>query len=699
MKPIVLVGGGINHYRLIRTLKEESFSEHPIILVSQKRKVFDNSKIPSVVAGHLTQEEAYLDLWKACQRTGVYFIDDKCLRLNREEKIIELESYGKIQYERLSIECESEPIMPLVKGSYQETILSIHDQNIFLKKVQEFIKEVKRHCPRDVKIAISGGHTQGLELALAIRSQIESSCEHVEVTLFTAGSDFFTELRGVNRKAIKRSLKTSGVRFLEGKRVEYVDAHEIYFSDHSQTEFDIFIPYENFKPTNILSKILQSQSQKILVNSDLSYYRDHNIFVHGDCVALSQDKDNRSLTNFNEQVEVLSKNLLREDIDDPLVDYRFITRKVGKFPISENKFLKFVGPFSWESHGKQGEWSENLKREMKELKNVNLFPSIVEELKENILFESNHMSRPWRGAFSHFSESEQKIKLLSFNGFNWWGSYIDSAKVITKLALLKAISQGVKPEHLRFNLTLPQKDSFLIQHIFESTFKAIEQIAEINEINIDGGDTFNGEHWHLSITVAGERVNSFNKQFLKDEFVLLTRPLGFGVLWASRLQDSFNSQWIESVVKDTVLPSFEEFQNFIGKWNPGTVSFVEEWGFLYQGLQRVPVDQQLIVNFREIPRYSGVDEVLKKEVFLPSLDTNWQRIESEVAFSREEVSKGNSVLWDPLSQGSLMISLSEKDWKAAMEDLKKIGFKNTALVGCVRPKQSQTKIVLSDWRV
>lgn len=697
MKPIVLIGGGMNHYQLIRSLEKEDL-KHPIILVSSQRKVFDKKQLPHVLHQFIQYTDASYDLWKACLRKGIYFIEDQCIRINKEEKIIELEKNGKVEYERLSIECDSEPSKPLMKGALQDPVISVGGGLEFLKKVEAFIKEVKKHCPRDVRIAFSGDNLDALNLALAIKSRIQNSCEQIEIILFTAENHFFTDIPLLTKKALIKNLKTKGVRFLTGKTLEYVGDHQIYFTDNTQVEFDIFIPYENFRPVHVLSKILQSKSQQILVNPDLSYYKDHNMFVHGDCVALYQEAGNKNMIDPVEQVDVLKKNLLREDMDDPKVHYRQKQKRIKNVFLNKETSIKFLGPFSWETKKNNESWIKGLRENAFQLSEISTFDFVESQAELDLKYQSQHMSRPWKGSKNLFKE-ENTFKLISFNGFNWWGSYGSSAEVVTKMAILKAFAQGIKPQQLRFNLILPNQGGELVQHIFESTFRAIEAVAENYKINIGGGDTFNGDQWHLSMTVGGEVVRSFDKNFSQGDYVLMTQPLGFGVLWAGRFLKDFDSQWIETALDGTFLPSYERMQKFLDKWSPSHIGFVEEWGFLYHGLQALPVDQQLVVNFREIPRWRGVDEIFKQNLVHPGLDQNWHRIESEVAFSRDEVSKSNAILWDPLSQGSLLIGLTEENWEGALQDLIQLGFSQSALVGCLRRKQGLNKIVLSDWTV
>ena len=177
----------------------------------------------------------------------------------------------------------------------------------------------------------------------------------------------------------------------------------------------------------------------------------------------------------------------------------------------------------------------------------------------------------------------------------------------------------------------------------------------------------------------------------------MTQPLGFGFLWAGRLSCDFNSSWIQKAITSQLVPNMDQMKSFLEKWNPSGRVLIEEWGFLFHCLQRLPAHQQLMVNLREVPRWEGADDLIERQTTHPGLDINWSRIKNHVAFNREDVSANNAVLWDSLSQGGLVFGFKSENWEQALEDLKKMGYDRASLVGCIRPKRKGNDVVLSDW--
>ncbi len=678
MEPIVLVGGGEVHYRLIQALKEENCKTRPIVLVTQDMKVLTSSILPYLIKTEVGLGEGLLDLWKACQRKGIYFLEDRCLNISREEQTLALKKFGKLKYHKLSIEiatqasCVGQELPPALSH------MDFSKPSEFIARMKGFFAEVQKHCPREVRVVLTGFNTFNVQLALTIQSKLQGGAESTDLLILDSeteqSSGFFTSRK---QKEISR-LKKLGIRVMQGAVIQNVSDHLLHLSDGSKLSYDILVPGSHFRASDSLGKILQIDDQTIRVKRNLSDVRDSQIFITGNNVFFEREKESLFEFDSEELAQVLLHNIFVADSKDPLIDCR------------DRKKIDSIG---WSKN-----WENRMRKQWDSLRVTKVLEPCNEKLNQRMRFQAEHMSRPWQGLLSHVTEEMKgQFRLNSFNGFNSWGSFAISAIKITEIAILKSLARGVKPQQLRFSLTLPVDEDHLLKHIFESTFKAIESVADKHGIEIDGGDTFDGKLWHLHVTVGGPSYSEPELKFNPHDYLLITRPLGFGFLWAGRLNDHFDSQWIQKAVQDPMLCDPENFLQFIEKWKPSGRVLIEEWGFLFHCLQRLPAHQQLMVNFREVPRWYGADFLIDKKVSHPGLEVNWRRIQEDVAFSREEISANNSVLWDSLSQGSLVFGVKAENWQQALYDLRQMGYKQATLVGCIRPKQKGTRVVLSDW--
>ena len=697
LQPIVLVGGGENHYRLIQSLSEEKTKGRPVILVARNLKVLPGNYLAPILVGVINQKEAQLDLWSVCQRKGVYFLEDVCLNINREEQIVSLKNFGKLEYHLLSVETEAEPSILGIDYQKDPSIISPADPYQFIEKMEQFFLEVHKHCPREVRVVITGWHRQSIELAFSIQNNLKKSCESCDIIILDENKDKEKGFFKSSQEKMIKELKGKGIRVVHKAVIKQQQAHFLELTSGMKISYDILVPMSHWRSTDFLGKLLHLNGQKIIVQRDLTDVRDSKVFVSGNNVVFEREDFEISCLERDEIASVLLHNIYRDGLGGPPITCR------DRFSINSMQlFSKGSGLSSVIANSDEKsqlkKWKQSVSQELKKLKSVTVQEGPKNELKENLQYQAQHMSRPWAGLISSTKEEvDHPYRLNSFNGFNSWGSYAQSAIKICEISILKSLSKGVLPKQLRFSLTLPDSAKHLTNHIFESTFRAIESVAQKNNVEIDGGDTFDGRHWHLNVTIGGEVYREPLQRFRAHDYLIMTRPLGFGFLWAGRLQDQFDSNWILKTMKDPLLVGFEKFMEFSERWNPSAQVLIEEWGFLYHCLQKLPAHQQLMVNFREVPRWEGIDQLINENVELPGLDTNWPRIKDDVAFSKDDVSVNNSILWDPMSQGSLVFGVPAENWKEALGDLQAMGYERAALVGCTRPKSKGNRVVLSDW--
>lgn len=696
LKPIVLVGGGENHYRLIQAMSEHNHTQRPIILIANQNKIFPRRLLPLTFGDIVRKDNVHFDLWSACQRTGVYFLEDECININSDDRVVYLKKYGKLEYHYLSIETQTKAFVMEDEIKSPASIMANNHPEDLLKQLQLFFGEVHKHCPREIRVVLTGLSQESLDMGYFINQELEKSCESIDI-VFIEQTFEKAKVEKILSKRVKKQLKECNIRVLLTDAVDRLVDHQVTLNEGLRLEFDIFIPCDGWLSQDFLGKLLQTDGQKIWVDRDLSLCRDKALFVTGNNVQFQDESVKVSEIQLDELCKVLLHNLFKTEEGTP----RLTCRNQKRIWL-ERPFLRVGGALGFMGAGKRQDvkkkWQSLATAEVKKLRELPLLESSQECLQKSLDYEAQHMSRPWKGLIESKKEGRStNYRLTSFNGFNSWGSYTQSANKICEIAIMKTMSKGVKPSQLRFNLTLPSGQKHLTSHIFESTFKAIEEIAVSHNIEIDGGDTFDGNYWHLTVTIGGEVFRIIDNKFKPHDYLLITRPLGFGFLWASRLHSKFDSQWIQNTMASSILTSFDQWTAFQEEFNPSASVLIEEWGFLYHCLQNLPYHQQLMVNFREVPRWQGIDKTLDTTFTHPGLDTNWERIKNDVAFDRSEVSLNNSILWDSLSQGGMVIGVEAQKYKEALCRLQEMGYKEAALVGCIRPKHGDNKVVLSDW--
>ena len=529
-----------------------------------------------------------------------------------------------------------------------------------------------------------------IELAVVFSQRLQETCENCDIVILEEES--LESLSSYQKKQIQ-TLKKKGVRVLGGAQVIADKPHCLELEGGQALSYDILIPLSHWKPKDFLGRLLQSEAPFIEVEEDLTHISIPNLSVCGKNVLLRKRKQWLSAFEPAHLAEVLLHNIFSDSSRK--------SQKVSELRQSFDSQLlgeKWKG-FSLLSGKNEGlkAWQQGKRKTLEELRSIEVLEEAKKRVELKLKDQADHMSRPWRGKSSSKSTKHQNYFLTTFHGFNSWGNHFQSTLKICEMALLKSLSRGMKASHLRFFLTLPSQENQMTRHIFETTLHSLESFCESQGIAMDGGDTFNGSHWQLCVTIGGEPLFKVGKKMNSHDYLLMTRPLGYGILWAGRLESGFDSRWIQQTLDYPLLFDLEDFQSFITEHEVSAAFVVEEWGFLYHCLRHIPTHHQMILNFREVPRWEGTDTLFHQKVSHPGIDANWPKVASDLAFKREDVSHTNSVLWDSMSQGSLVFGVSSKKWVNALKDLKARGYSRASLVGCTRPKKNGQRVVLSDW--
>ncbi len=688
LKPIVLVGVGEFHYRLLNQICELNQNQRPIVFVSEKKRFTPRRYLAALLQGFIHSNQVELDFWSLCQRWGVYYLQDECINISREESTLYLKKYGKLDYHSVSVETLTVPRHDHFV-SQGPSVIDFQNTLQIMKELNHFFLEVGKHCPLDTRVIIDGLTQETMDLAMVIQSQLKKHCQTTEVILLESSGS-----HGI-KSTEQKFLKQNNIRILSGTAISEVRDHCLELSDGLSFEFDIFIPMSGWRSTDLIGKIVQKENVKIMVEKDLSLQDDAPIYFYGDNVFF--EHHNQPVTHLydDETLKTVLSNLVLEKGDKKRNEVSLKFKKWNERAYLQRSFTDLLTKKDETSLFFE-KWQNDFMAELSKVKPACNLEFRRREIKKELHYQSEHMSRPWRGSLNE-SHLTGLTRLISFSGFNHWGSVTQSTEKIFECLILKSLTKGVCPKRFRFMLTLPRSQGKLTQSFFQNTIKALEEISRAYDIELDGGDTFDGHQWRLSLTLSGEKSINISEKYKNHDYILITRPLGYGLVWSNRTHDQFSSKWFEESINTQEPLQFSKFSDFISTHQPSSINMIEEWGFLQHASLSLTPDQQLMINFREIPRHKGVDLLLPSEMNYPALDINWARSKDDVAFDRSEVSTVNSILWDPLSQGSLVIGLSAKNYQQALMDLKNMGFQKTKLIGCVRPKVNNNKVVLSDW--
>ncbi|MEM7698849.1 MAG: FAD-dependent oxidoreductase [Verrucomicrobiota bacterium] len=215
-RQLILVGGGHTHALLLRRLIEEPLPGADLTLISDVEAAPYSGMLPGHVAGAYTYDEMHIDLGPLAERAGACFVLDSAVGWDSESREIKLKSRASWVGQDdsiISFNTGSAPDLTLVPGA---TDLAIPSKPVpqLLDGWHALLKASQ--IRPDQAVAIVGGGAGGVELALAMRSQLPAESR---VTLLPGTREILSAHPKAVRRKLERCLQKAGVNIAKGGRV------------------------------------------------------------------------------------------------------------------------------------------------------------------------------------------------------------------------------------------------------------------------------------------------------------------------------------------------------------------------------------------------------------------------------------------------------------------------------------------------
>lgn len=178
-------------------------------------------------------------------------------------------------------------------------------------------------------------------------------------------------------------------------------------------------------------------------------------------------------------------------------------------------------------------------------------------------------------------------------------------------------------------------------------------------------------------TNAGARVG---------DALILTKPIGSGVLLNANLKgwvDEADLSACSQVLTELNRVSAETASDF----TVHAATDVTGFGLAVHALEMAQAaDVTVELVFDDIPFMSGAAQMYKKGMTTGSNASNRQTVKPRVAWERALDSTGEELLFDPQTNGGLLLSVSEAEADTLVKALREAGVMMATRVGSVQPR-------------
>ncbi len=211
-----------------------------------------------------------------------------------------------------------------------------------------------------------------------------------------------------------------------------------------------------------------------------------------------------------------------------------------------------------------------------------------------------------------------------------------------------------------------------------------EDIASKAGISILGGHTIKDKEPKYGMVVTGivnKENMTRNDSAKQDDLLVLTKPLGSGIITTAIKQNFADEQMIESVqdVMKTLNNTASEVMTDIGV---NACTDITGYGLLGHLLEMCKSSQVTAeIGFSSIPFLEGVFEFAQKGIVPGGSKRNFEFVSPNIKFDNALADHQKLMLADAQTSGGLLISVSEDKCQLLIQELKKQNVTPVAIIG------------------
>lgn len=174
-RQLVLLGGGMANLQLLSSLAAKPLAEMRIILVAPYPRSIYPGMLPGFVAGRYALDECAIPLEPLVRRAGIRWLPRTVRALDAVTQTLELDDGSRQHYDWLSV--NTGPVQN--REQIEHDIPGAREHGLFVHPMETFAALWPRVCElgqtRALRVAVVGGGTAAMELALAVRQRLTDS--------------------------------------------------------------------------------------------------------------------------------------------------------------------------------------------------------------------------------------------------------------------------------------------------------------------------------------------------------------------------------------------------------------------------------------------------------------------------------------------------------------------------------------------
>lgn len=689
---IVLWGVGHTNAHVLRMWKMHPIPNARLTCVSDFSTATYSGMLPGVLAGQYSPERMEIDLVRLCAASGARLIVGKVRGIDHSEKRLVFADRSPIAFDLLSIGIGSTPAIPGT-GLLDETVVPIKPMQTFLSRLEQRLLVVRDRSLGPIRVVVVGGGAGGAEISLALTARLRAILGDrvCELTLVTASQQLIGGVTDRTAILVARELKSRGVNVLLNRRVRSVMAEQVVFETGETLPADVVLWATHAVGSTMLGQLGLPIDERgfLLTRATLQSLTHDSIFAVGDSGSLQHGPTPKAGVYAVRQGMVLWDNLQRALQTETLKPFRpqsqflkLLNLGDGR-AVGEWRGLTFVG--RWAMH-----WKDRIDGRFMDKYQDYAIPQMsakVQSASSHVMrcagcggkiggsILSRVLSRLDIPKHEHVElgletpDDAAILRLPPGRAINatvdFFASPFDDPYTVGRIAVLHAASDcfatGAKPIAALASATIlvgrPRQQE---QLLFELLSGALRELRAMGATLV-GGHTIEGPQTTIGFTMLAEQSESLRtKAKLRvGDCLVLTKPLGSGVLLAAHMQANCKAAWFELLIQNMLL-SNQPAAALCDEFDVSGLTDVTGFGLaghLLEMLRASGVAAE--IQLAQIPLLAGANELLQSGLESTLAPANRDAETDIVVSEADRRSPIYAALFDPQTCGGLLLGISK----------------------------------------
>ncbi len=741
IKDLVLVGGGHSHVTVLKQLAMKPIPGCQITLISADIMAPYSGMLPGLIAGQYDYDEIHIDVSRLCRFAGVRFFHDRVTGLDLDKKLIHCQNRPPVPFDITSINTGSTP--PLVPGS--EHILPVKPVAKFLPALDR-ISDVLMQSDTPVDLGVVGTGAAGVEVILAIKTRLQKqikTIDHIRFHLIGGAAEILPSHAPAVRQICAQVLQKNNISVHNSFRVNHVSEACLHTDNGDELKLDHIIWATGAAPAPwfATSGLATDELGFVVVNPNLQSTSHSFVFAAGDAASLTPIAVPKSGVYAVREGPLLGDNLRRQLLGDTLKPYRAQKRFLSLINTCDGKAIAsrgqraLNGKLIW----RWKDWIDrSFMRKFQQLPEMKrpasaISPALRQDTSDrpamNALDDmrcggcgSKVGGRTLSRALGRLAPSQIKAadnimiglnapddaavikptaNTLSVQTTDFFHSFTDDPLLLGQIAANHALgdlyAMGAKPTTALAIAVVPVG---LPEKMEETLFQLLAGATETFNaagVSLIGGHSSEGQ-LAIGFTVNGEIAASDESKILKksgmqeNDRLILTKPIGSGILLAADMRAKAKGQWIEQA-SQIMSQSSQAAAAVLKQHNATACTDVTGFGLLGHLAEMMQASAHNVsLDLNAVPLMEGA-QILATQGIHSSLQQENSRPQHIIAnLDKAKTHPVFPLLFDPQTAGGLLASIPFDQVEACLADLINNGYGQSAIIGQVYARSAKPTI-------